>query len=264
MLIAPYLPGGLTIDLTTVLVSRPYVALTAEVMASFGVSAVTIGDRRITVGAGRYVAADYYIEVDASSASYAFAAAAIVGGTVVVDGLGTGSHQGDAGFARVLASMGASVTTTRADTTISVDGPLHGIDIDMSDISDTVPSLAVVAAFAGSETTIRGVEFIRRKETDRVAALVTELRRCGADVDEHPDGLTIRPAALNGASIETYHDHRIAMAMALVGLRVQGIVINDPGVVSKSWPNYWRFLTAFEPGAPRSRSSVRRSYGDHS
>ena len=247
MLIAPYLADGLTIELSTELVSRPYISLTAQVMASFGVTGVTIGDRRVTVAPGRYKARDYSIEVDASSASYAFAAAAIAGGTIVVEGLGSHSYQGDAGFATVLESMGAEVTTTSSDTTLVVDGALHGITIDMADVSDTVPSLAVVAAFADGPTTISGVEFIRRKETDRIAALVTELRRCGADVDEHDDGLTIRPVALHGAAIDTYHDHRIAMSMALVGLRVEGIVINDPAVVSKSWPNYWSFLTALQP-----------------
>lgn len=243
MLIAPYLSDGLTIELTTDLVSRPYVALTAEVMASFGVSSVDIAERRIVVRPGRYVACDYAIEVDASSASYALAAAAIVGGRVLVNGLGDRSLQGDAQFAGVLAAMGATISTTESTTTIDVSGPLQGIDIDMADISDTAPSLAVVAAFANGPTTIRGIEFIRRKETDRITALVNELRKCGADIDEHVDGLTIRPTGLHGASIETYHDHRIAMAMALIGLRVDGLTIDDPDVVTKSWPDYWSFLT---------------------
>ena len=243
MLIAPYLAGGLTIELTTDLVSRPYVALTADVMASFGVSSVDIAERRIVVRPGRYLACDYAIEVDASSASYALAAAAIVGGRVLVNGLGDRSLQGDAQFAGVLAAMGATISTTESTTTIDVSGRLRGIDLDMADISDTAPSLAVVAAFANGPTTIRGIEFIRRKETDRISALVSELRRCGADIDEHVDGLTIRPTGLHGASIETYHDHRIAMAMALVGLRVDGLTIDDPDVVTKSWPDYWSFLT---------------------
>jgi 3-phosphoshikimate 1-carboxyvinyltransferase len=243
MLIAPYLRHGLDIQLTTDLVSRPYVDMTASVMGAFGVAAVDIGERRIVVGPGRYQATDYPIEVDASSASYAFAAAAIVGGSITVDGLGSTSLQGDARFASVLRSMGATVEVADERTTVTVDGPLRGIDIDMADISDTTPTLAVVAAFATTPTTIRGVEFIRRKESDRISALVTELGKCGADIEEHVDGLTIRPAVLHGATVDTYHDHRIAMAIALVGLRVAGIEIKDPDVVSKSWPDYWRLLT---------------------
>ena len=121
----------------------------------------------------------------------------------------------------------------------------------MADWSDTVPTLAAVASFADSPTRIRGVGFIRRKETDRIGSLVAELRRCGVDATEEDDGLTIRPdpAALHGARIRTYHDHRMAMALALLGLRVEGIEIEDPGVVAKSFPTYWSALGALHrPG----------------
>jgi 3-phosphoshikimate 1-carboxyvinyltransferase len=121
-------------------------------------------------------------------------------------------------------------------------GPLHGIDVDMNDISDTVMTLAAVACFADGSTTIRNVAHIRHKETDRVAALATELRRLGAEVDEFADGLTITPRPLHGAEVETYNDHRMAMSLALIGLRVPGVVIKNPGCVAKTYPEFWRDL----------------------
>jgi len=139
--------------------------------------------------------------------------------------------------------MGARVERTAGS--IAVDGrATKGIDVDMADWSDTVPTLAAVASFADSPTRIRGVGFIRRKETDRIGSLVAELRRCGVDATEEDDGLTIRPdpAAVHGARVRTYGDHRMAMALALLGLRVEGIEIEDPGVVAKSFPTYWSAL----------------------
>src|SRR5205814_6654785 len=116
---------------------------------------------------------------------------------------------------------------------------LHGIDVDMNAISDTVMTLAAVACFAEGPTTIRNVAHIRHKETDRLAALATELRRLGAEVDEFADGLTITPRPLHGAVIETYNDHRMAMSLALIGLKVPGVVIKNPGCVAKTYPSFW-------------------------
>jgi 3-phosphoshikimate 1-carboxyvinyltransferase len=185
---------------------------------------------------------EYAIEPDASAASYFFAAAAICGGRVTVDGLGDGSLQGDLAFVEVLESMGATVLHSAHSTTVEGDGTLAGIEVDLRDLSDTVPTLAVVAAFASSPTTIRGVGFIRGKESDRIAAVVTELRRCGIEAQEQQDGLRIVPGTLHGARIETYDDHRIAMAFALIGLRVPGIEIADPGCVAKTFPRYFEAL----------------------
>jgi 3-phosphoshikimate 1-carboxyvinyltransferase len=123
-------------------------------------------------------------------------------------------------------------------------GRLHGIDVDLRDLSDTVPTLAAVAVFADSPTTISGVGFIRGKESDRIAAVVTELRRCGIEAVEHEDGLTIVPGLVQPARVQTYDDHRIAMAFALIGLRAPGIEIADPGCVAKTFPRYFETLDA--------------------
>src|SRR4029453_19402591 len=121
-------------------------------------------------------------------------------------------------------------------------GPLRGIDVDMNDISDTVMTLAAVACFAEGKTTIRNVAHIRHKETDRIAALATELRKLGAEVEERDDGLTITPRPLKGCAVDTYNDHRMAMSLALIGLRVLGVVIRDPGCVAKTYPGFWQDL----------------------
>ena len=150
--------------------------------------------------------------------------------------------QGDAGFCDVLAAMGC--TTNRDDASTVVEGGigLEGIDIDMVDLSDLVPTLAAVAAFAAGPTRIRGVGFIRSKESDRLGDLATELRRLGVGATETDDGLAIVPSDLHGSRVGTHHDHRLAMAFGLIGLRVPGVEIEDPDVVSKSWPGYWAML----------------------
>jgi len=242
MLIAPYFPNGLRVVLTTPLVSRPYVRITASVMASFGVAGVQLGDRIITIPPGRYVACDYAIEPDASSAGYPLAAAAICGGTVRVPGLTDLSVQGDAAFCTVLARMGCEVRQDASGTTVSRSGPLHGIEIDMVDLSDLVPTLAAVGAFASGTTDIHGVGFIRNKESDRLGDLCAELRKAGIDAVDNRDGVVVRESAPRSATLQTHHDHRLAMAFALVGLGSSGIVIENPDVVSKSWPDFWSMI----------------------
>lgn len=242
MLIGPYVPGGLRIALTSPLVSQPYVEMTKAVMAGFGHDTVEIGDGYIEVGAGRYTAGRYVVEPDASSASYPLAAAAICGGRVEIPGLGTASIQGDAEFCAVLASMGCTASRSEHSTVVEGGDELHGIDIDMVDHSDLVPTLAAVAVFASSPSRVAGVGFIRSKESDRLGDLCAELRRLGANATETADGLTVEPAELHGASLATHHDHRLAMAFGLIGLRVPGVAVDDPDVVSKSWPGYWEML----------------------
>lgn len=242
MLIAPYLPGGLRIELITPLVSRPYVAITAAVMSSFGVPDVALGESSVVVAAGRYRACEYSIEPDASSASYAFAAAAICGGRVRVPDLGADALQGDAAFASVLESMGCSVSRGPAGTTVECVDALDGISLNMADLSDLVPTLAVIAPFATSPTEITGVGFIRAKESDRLGDLVGELRKCGIDAIEQTDGLIVNPGYAGGAALDTHHDHRLAMAFAVMGLRIPGVRVHDPAVVSKSWPDFWMAL----------------------
>jgi 3-phosphoshikimate 1-carboxyvinyltransferase len=242
MLIGPYIRGGLRIAITTPLVSRPYLEITKAVMSEFGHDGVEIGESDVIVEAGRYSAREYTIEPDASSASYPLAAAAICGGRVEIAGLTDTSMQGDARFCDVLASMGCTSIRDARSTVVAGGDRLHGVDIDMVDLSDLVPTLAAVAAFAESTTRIRGVGFIRAKESDRLGDLCAGLRTLGASATETTDGLVIEPSELHGGHVDTHDDHRLAMALGLIGLRVPGVEIEDPDVVSKSWPGYWGML----------------------
>lgn len=230
-----------------VIVSRPYIDLTLEVMRAFGAEADWSGDDRLRVRAGLpYAPRDYAIEPDASSAAYPFCAAAIAGGRVSVSGIPATSHQADFGILELLERMGCRVE--RTGDTVTVEGsrqPLRALgEIDMNDLPDAVLAYAVVTLFADGPTTIRNVANLRIKETDRLAALETELRKLGARAEAGPDWLRIEPGPLRGAEIETYDDHRMAMAFALAGLRVPGVVILDPGCVSKTWPRYFEAFSA--------------------
>ncbi|WP_040492977.1 3-phosphoshikimate 1-carboxyvinyltransferase [Ilumatobacter nonamiensis] len=247
MLIAPLIRDGLSLGLSTDLVSRPYVEITKSVMESFGATDIHIAHRHVTVAESGYEPTRYQVEPDASSASYPLAAAAVVGGAVTVKGLGESSLQGDAAFSGVLEQMGCIVTSGPTSTVVMRrrDSPLHGIDIDMAHISDLVPTLAVVATQATTPTRIRGVGFIREKESDRLGDLAAELHKLGADITVEDDGLTINPTdVLRGARLDTHHDHRLAMSFGLLGLVVSGLEIADPEVVTKSWPTYWDALDA--------------------
>jgi 3-phosphoshikimate 1-carboxyvinyltransferase len=237
LMAGPLMADGLAVELTSPQVSVPYVEMTKAVMAAFGVTV-----EGLAVASGCYRATDYAVEPDASAASYFLGAAAIAGGTVTVHGLGTGSLQGDVGFADVLERMGARVSRTADSLTISVDGRLTGVDVDMSDISDTAQTLAAVAVFADSPTRVRGIGFIRGKETDRIAAVVTELRRAGIDAVEDDDGFTIHPGPPRPTRFATYDDHRMAMSLSLLGLRAPGIEIADPGCVAKTYPHFFSDL----------------------
>jgi 3-phosphoshikimate 1-carboxyvinyltransferase len=248
LLAGPAMRTGLTVRLTTELVSRPYVELTLAVMAAFGVEVDRPDERTWIVEPADYRGATYAVEPDASAASYPFAAAAIVGGRVTVEGLGAGSLQGDLGFVDLLERMGATVERAPDRTTVVGTGALHGIDADLSQHSDIAQTLAVVAAFADSPTRITGIGFIRGKETDRVGNVVAELRRAGVDAEEEPDGYVVRPGRLRPATIETYDDHRMAMAFALLGLRGAGIRISDPTCVAKTYPGYWAMLEGLRSG----------------
>lgn len=242
-LIGPLLDGGLSIEVTGDAVSTSYVRLTLEMMRRFGIDCRQ-RENTIEVVPSRYVAADFTIAPDASSATYPAAAAAIVGGTVRLSGLVRSASQPDSQFPELLGRMGCLVVNDGYDVIVSRDSgsPLHGIEINMREMSDSVPALAVVAACAGTPTTITGVGFIRGKESDRLGDLAAELARLGADVEVLDDGLRIAPSALHGGQVHTYHDHRLAMAFGVLGLAVPGVVIEDPGVVSKSWPEFWADL----------------------
>ncbi len=254
LMAAPAMRTGMTIRVEGDLVSRPYVEMTAAVMGAFGVRVDRPDDATWHVEPQAYRGADYEVEPDASAASYAFALAAVTGGRVTVAGLGPGSLQGDVAFVDVLERMGARVERAPDAITVTGSGSLRGVEVDMADISDTAQTLAVVAALAEGPTRITGIGFIRRKETDRIAAVVTELRRAGVDAEEEPDGLLVRPSPLRPALVETYDDHRMAMSFALLGLRQPGIRIVDPGCVAKTFPGYWAVLERLRAGQlPRSR-----------
>jgi len=225
---------------TGAVVSRPYLDLTVAVMEGFGVKIEVREDPlRFRVAPGRYAGRDYPIEPDASSASYFFAAAAVTGGTATVENLGRGTRQGDAAFVDVLVSMGCRAERTVQATTVR-GGPLRGVAVDAAAFPDVVPTIAAVAIFAAGRTEIRGVPHLRIKESDRIASVAAELRKLGAHVEERPDGLAIEGGRrLRGALIDTWNDHRIAMAAAVAGLRIPGVVIAAPGVVDKSFPGFF-------------------------
>ncbi len=251
LLAAPALPGGLVVRVVGRLVSRPYVDMTAAVMRSFGatvdVATAADGTRTWTVAPTGYRATTYRVEPDASAASYFFAAAAICGGRVTVAGLGKDRLQGDLAFVDVLEQMGCQVERHPDSTTVAGTGSLVGIDVDLADLSDTAQTLAAVAVFASTPTRIRGIGFIRAKETDRVGNVVRELRRCGVEAGEEDDGFVVQPGTPGPARVETYGDHRMAMSFALLGLRVPGVEIAGPDCVAKTFPGFWDVLDGLRP-----------------
>jgi len=244
LMAAPYARRDVNLIVRGDLVSKPYVEMTLAVMNAFGVSGDNQAFQRLSVRAGqKYRGRTYPIEPDASAATYFFAAAAVTQGRVTVTGLGQGSLQGDVHFVDCLAAMGCHVIPDA--NRITVEGrPLRGISVDMNPISDTVPTLGVVALFADGPTLIRGVKHIRYKETDRIHALALELRRLGAQVEEFEDGLRIIPGAYHGAEIHTYQDHRMAMSFAIAGLRIPGTKILDPACTAKTYPRFFEDLAA--------------------
>jgi 3-phosphoshikimate 1-carboxyvinyltransferase len=244
LMVAPYAKAPIEIELTTDLNSKPYVDMTIAVMQDFGVEIRREGYRSFTIPLARYATRNSYpIESDASSASYFFAAPAVCGGTVKVENISRKSVQGDIAFLDVLKQMGCEIK--EGDNFIEVTGAssLQGVDVDMRDIPDTAQTLAAVAPFASSPTRIRGIASARAKETDRVSATCTELKHLGVQVEELVDGMTIYPCQFfKPAVIQTYNDHRTAMAFSLIGLRFDGVTIENPSCVSKTFPNFYEVL----------------------
>jgi 3-phosphoshikimate 1-carboxyvinyltransferase len=246
LMAAPYAQRSVELVVSGELVSKPYVEMTLAVMRAFGVTAESRGLTHFVTPAGKtYRRRTYAIEPDASAASYFFAAAAVTGGRVTVEGLGREGLQGDVGFCACLERIGCEVGYEDNSITVarSPHQSLRGIEADMNAISDTVQTLAAVALFAEGPTTITGVAHIRHKETDRIAALAAELRKLGAQVEEREDGLRIIPGPLHGAEIETYNDHRMAMSLTIAGLVVPGVVIRDPGCTAKTYPRFFEDLS---------------------
>ncbi len=241
--VAPYAQQDVEIEIVGDLISKPYVDMTQAVMRAFGAEVENDNYQRLRVQAGqRYQARDYEIEADASNASYFLAAAAVTGGTVTLSNLGTNSIQGDVRFADVLERMDCVVTR---GPQITVTGParLSALDINMEDIPDTAQTLAVCAAFADGPSRISGLASLRVKETDRLRAVAVELPKLGVRVEEGPDFWVIHPpdgGVYLPAEIDTYDDHRMAMAFAVAGLRIPNVIINEPGCVAKTFPDFWQ------------------------
>ncbi|MEV6847899.1 3-phosphoshikimate 1-carboxyvinyltransferase [Actinoplanes sp. NPDC051411] len=243
LLLAPLTRKGLRIDVSD-LVSVPYVGITVAMMRSFGIE-VDVDGSTYDVRPQVYRPQAYRIEPDASSASYFFAAAALIGGEVTVPGLGSGALQGDLAFVEVLEEMGAHVRITPEGTTVR-GGALRGGTYNMRDISDTMPTLAAIAPFAEAPTRIVDVYNTRLKECDRLEACAGNLRRMGITVDTGRDWIEIHPGTPHTAEIETFRDHRIAMAFSVAALRVEGgLTFDDPGCVKKTFPDFHPVFAGF-------------------
>lgn len=239
LMVAPYAKQDVYVEITDSLVSNSYVDITIDVMDSYGIEVRREGHHCFSVRAGqRYSPRVYSIEADASSASYFFSAAAITKGRVRVENFNPYSIQADAGFLNLLEKMGCRAI--RGDSWAEVHGSgLHAIAIDMGDMPDLVPTLAVTAAFARGQTLIQNIGHLRIKESDRIAVLTTELRRMGIRVEEGEDWLKIEGGKGHGAEIDPHDDHRIAMSFAIAGLVIPGIRIKEPQCVKKSFPDFW-------------------------
>ena len=245
MMIAPLLPNGLVIELDGPKVSESYILMTASIMSTFGAD-VDISGHSIEVKQGVYVAQEFTIEPDFSSAAFPIAAVVINGGSVRVPALGSASLQGDSRILDIATLMGATVMNDGHDVVVSrsVDVEVNAIDVDMSDCSDLVPAVAMMCASAVGTSTLSGIGFIRHKESDRLGDLATEMGEIGARVDVLADGLVIHGVeSLEKGRCETHHDHRLAMALSLGALTAEYVEIGDSDVVSKSWPSYWTSMS---------------------
>ncbi len=248
LMAAPLFSGDVTIRIKGELVSKPYIDITLDTMAKFGVTVENDNYQTFTVsGSAKYVSpGKFMVEGDASSTSYFLAAGAIKGGTVRVTGIGQNSIQGDIRFADVLEAMGAKVVWN--DEYVEITGaPLKGVDMDMNHIPDAAMTIATTALFAEGPTTMTNIYNWRVKETDRLAAMATELQKLGAKVEEGHDYIKVWPTdSLKHAEIDTYNDHRIAMCFSLVALSDTPVTINDPGCTRKTFPDYFtRFKTLY-------------------
>jgi 3-phosphoshikimate 1-carboxyvinyltransferase len=241
LLVAPLAERTVELVLNGPTVSRPYLTSTIEVMAAFGAEVEDRGERFVVKPTG-YRATHYFIEADASAAAYPLVAAAITAGSVGVEGIPATSTQPDLALVKVLESMGCTVR--RMTHRLDLLGPptLRPVDVDMNDAPDAVLALAVACVFAEGKSRIRNVGSLRLKESDRLSGLKTEIRRLGGFAEVEGDDLLVGPGEMRGGVVQTYDDHRMAMSMALIGLRVPGVVIEQPEVVTKTWPGYFKML----------------------
>ncbi|MFH0780711.1 MAG: 3-phosphoshikimate 1-carboxyvinyltransferase [Pseudomonadota bacterium] len=244
LLVAPYSKKPATLKVEGQIFSKPYIAMTLAVMADFGIFVEGESDfSSFSVPQGCYQGREYQIEGDASNASYFWAAAAVTGGRVTVTNVPVPSIQGDAMLVPLLGRMGCHVEKTGGGITLQGVDRLEGIHVDMGNMPDVVPTLAVVAAFAHGTTVIENISHLRIKECDRLTAVATELSKLGAKVEERESALIIHGDGgrrLKGAEINTYADHRMAMCFAVAGLKIPGVKINGEECVRKSFPDFWQ------------------------
>ena len=252
LLVGPYARQQAELDVEGDILSLPYVFMTLAVMDAFGIRVeANEAFNSYKIPQGTYNAREYAIEGDASNASYFYAAAAVTGGEVTVPNVPVPSLQGDAAFVALLARMGCQINKTGDGLTVSGPEELRGITIDMADMPDVVPTLAVVASQAKGRTTIKNIAHLRIKECDRLHVMAVELAKMGARVRELDDTLIIDgkdpDVPMHGAEINTYNDHRIAMSFAVAGLAVPGVKVLDEGCVAKSFPDFWeRFALLYD------------------
>ncbi|HDR73699.1 MAG TPA: 3-phosphoshikimate 1-carboxyvinyltransferase [Methanoculleus sp.] len=242
LLAAPMAAGPVEVATVGQVSSRSYLDVTVDVMRAFGVKVARDGDAWFAVDPRPYRPRSYAIEGDYSSASYFFAMAAVSGGRVTVENLNPVSVQGDRRFVAALGRMGCEVRARPGGVTVTRTGRLVGIEIDMASTPDTVQTLAAVAAFADSPTTISGIGHLRHKESDRIEATVGMLRACGAGAAWVQDTLTITPGPFRGCTIDPRNDHRTAMAAAVIALGAGGVTIEGAECVAKSFPEFWAIL----------------------
>lgn len=240
LLIAPCCRDGLDITVVQGPVSKPYVDMTVDVMTRFGIAVDREGYDRFRVpGNQPYQAGDYTVEPDCSQASYFWAAAAVTGTPVTVNGITQASRQGDVRFTEVLSEMGCQVIHEPHGITV-VGGALSAVTVDMADMPDLVPTLAVIAAFAKGTTVIENVAHLKAKESDRLSSVANELNKMGISATCSDTGLRVQGGTPHGARIDTYEDHRMAMSFAVAGLRVPGVIIKNETCVEKSFPTFWQ------------------------
>jgi 3-phosphoshikimate 1-carboxyvinyltransferase len=236
LMAGPLMKNGLRLSVKSI-VSEPYIAMTTAIMRNFGVQVRQDGNI-FSVPAQGYVAQDYRIEPDASTSSYFFAAAALTGNSVIVDGLGRESLQGDLRFVRVLQDMGAVAKIGQDQVQVIGTEKFRGVKVNMRDISDTMPTLAAIAPFADSPVRIFDVYNTRVKESDRLDACATNLRRLGINVATGPDWIEIQPGEPQAAQVSCHGDHRIAMSFSVTALRTRGLTLDDPNCVRKTFPQF--------------------------
>lgn len=239
MMIAPMI-GEVSIDVLGEQASKPFIDITIEAMQRFGITVFNNNYQSYKIPAGQtYTAKTYTVEADATAASYFWGIAAVTGSTITVKNVSPESKQGDVKFVEILEKMGCTITADESGITVQGNEPLVGVTVDMNHLPDVVPTLAVVASFAKGTTTITGLGHLKGKESDRIEAPKEELTKLGVTISSTENSLTIQESTPGSAEVQTHGDHRIAMSLAIVGAKIPGLVIHNPEVVSKSFPEFW-------------------------